>query len=191
MDGCILWGARVVIPLADRSSVLRQLYESHPGICKMKNVAQAYLWWPGLDAEIITIVQTCEAFQLDRPNPSKALLHLLECPTCPWARVHIDHAGPFHGKLFLVVVDAYSKWIDVHMVPSTYSEATIAKLRAIFSNFGLPEQLVQTTQRVLQVLNSYGIKQVLTAPYHPASNGMAEWAIQTFKHTVNKLEGPM
>ena len=52
------------------------------------------------------------------------------------------------------LVDAYSKWIDVHMVPSTYSEATIAKLRAIFSNFGLPEPHVQTTQWVLQVLNS-------------------------------------
>ena len=32
VDGCILWGARVVIPLAGHSSVLRQLHESHLGI---------------------------------------------------------------------------------------------------------------------------------------------------------------
>ena len=32
VDGCILWVARVVIPLAGHSSVLRQLHESHPGI---------------------------------------------------------------------------------------------------------------------------------------------------------------
>ena len=105
------------------------------------NLALACLWWPGLDAEVMTFVQKCEACLLDRPNPSKAPLHPWECPTCPWARVHNDHADPFHGRKFLVVVDAYSKWIDVHIVTSTSSEATIAKLRVILSNFGLPEQL--------------------------------------------------
>lgn len=107
--------------------MLRQLHESHPGICTM-NLALAYLWWPGLDSEVTTIVQKCDACLLDRPNPSKAPLHLWECLTRPWAQVHNDHADPFYGRLFLVVVDAYSKWIDVHIVTSTSSEATIAKL---------------------------------------------------------------
>ena len=112
-------------------------------------------------------------------------------------QVHIDHADPFHGRLFLVVVDAYSKWIDVRIVTSTSSEATIAKLRVIFSNFGLPEQLISdntvsfASTEFKSFLSTNGIKQVLTAPYHPASNGLAEWDVQTFKHTVNKLEGTM
>ena len=54
-------------------------------------------------------------------------------PIRPWTRLHIDHAGPFHGKLFLVVVDAHSKWIDVQIVKSTASNSTIAVLRYLFA----------------------------------------------------------
>ena len=27
----------------------------------------------------------------------------------PWARLHVDYAGPFEGKMFFVMIDAYSK----------------------------------------------------------------------------------
>lgn len=48
-----------------------------------------------------------------------------------------------------------------------------------------------TSTEFKSFLSTNGIKQVVTAPYHPAANGLAEWAIQTFKYTVNKLEGTM
>ena len=28
-------------------------------------------------------------------------------------RVHVDFLGPFHGKTYFIVVDAYSKWPEV------------------------------------------------------------------------------
>ena len=32
-------------------------------------------------------------------------------PKMPWQRIHIDFAGPFMGKMFLIiVVDSHSKW---------------------------------------------------------------------------------
>ena len=37
IDGCILWGARVIIPAAGCSLVLKELHETHPGISKMKH----------------------------------------------------------------------------------------------------------------------------------------------------------
>ena len=31
-------------------------------------------------------------------------------------RLHIDYAGPFLGKMFSVIIDAFSKWFDVQVV---------------------------------------------------------------------------
>ena len=197
MDGCIVWGARVVIPPARRQLVLSQLHDTHPRTSKMKSLARSYVWWAGLDTAITTTVQHCHTCQLNKPMPPKAPLHPWEWPSCPWARVHIDHAGPFQGKLFLLLVDAHSKWMEVHIVPSTSAEATFAKLRNIFATFGLPEQLVSdngssfTSTEFQKFLMENGVKQTLTSPYHPSSNGLAERAVQTFKNAVKKLDGPI
>ena len=161
----------------------------------MKSLARSYVWWPGLDSSIQSEVQKCETCQINRPHPPKAPLHPWEWPTRPWARIHIDHAGPFHRKLFLVAIDAHSKWIDVKIVKSTASETTIAKLR---TTHGIPEQLVSdnatgftSTDFKDEFMRQNGIKHILTSPYHPSSNGLAERAVQTFKSAVTKLEGPM
>ena len=74
--------------------------------------------------------------------PSKAPLHLWEYPSRPWGRLHIDHIGPFLRNLSLLLIDVYSKWMEVHVVLSTSTEATIKKLRIIFSIHGIPDQLV-------------------------------------------------
>ena len=50
--------------------------------------------------------------------------------------------GPFMGKMFLVVVDAHSKWLEVKMVPAATSKATIVCLQSIFATHGLPERVV-------------------------------------------------
>ncbi|XP_019848905.1 PREDICTED: uncharacterized protein K02A2.6-like [Amphimedon queenslandica] len=113
--------------ISGRCRVLKELHETHPGISKMKHHSRSNQWWPGLDADITDIVQKCETCEVNRPNPLKAPLHPWAFPARPWAGVHIDHAGPFCGKLFLIVIDANSKWMDVHIVPSTASEVTIAK----------------------------------------------------------------
>lgn len=148
----------------------------------MKSLARSYVWWPGLDADITSLVQRCDTCQVNRSTPSKAPLHPWEWPSRPWSRIHIDHAGPFHGKLFLIVIDAHSKWLDVHIVSSTSAECTINKLRSIFATHGLPEQLVSdngsgfTSEEFKRFLQANGIRQVLVSPYHPSSNGLAERA---------------
>ena len=106
----------------------------------MKSLARSYVWWPHLDYDIVTKVRHCHICQTIRPSPSKASLHSWEWASRPWARLHIDQAGPFHGKRFLVVIDAHSKLIDVQIVKSTSSGATITVLRNL-----LPHMASQNT----------------------------------------------
>jgi len=67
-----------------------------------------------------------------------------EWPAQPWSRIHNDYAGPFQGKMFLVVVDTHSKWIEVSMVNSATSTITIQKLRSMFATHDLPRVVVLT-----------------------------------------------
>ena len=195
LDGCLLLGCRVIIPTVARKTILDQLHQTHPGITKMKMLARSYVWWPGIDSDIQRKVEHCNTCQLNRSVPSKAPLHLWEFSRKPWSRVHIDHAGPFLGKLFLVLIDAHSKWLEVHIVNSTSSEVTIHKLQQIFSTHGLPEQLVSdngtafTCHEFQSFMKQCGIQHIRTSPYHPSSNGLAERAVQTFKSALKKLEG--
>ncbi len=73
----------------------------------MKGLARSYLWWPNLDADIETRVRDCTICQEQQKSPVRAPLHPWE-----WPRLHMDYAGPFLGKLFLINIDVHSKWID-------------------------------------------------------------------------------
>ena len=44
LDGCILWGSRVIIHPQGRERVVEELHATHPGIVKMKSLARCYLW---------------------------------------------------------------------------------------------------------------------------------------------------
>ena len=194
-DGCVLWGARVVVPPQGRSKILTELHEAHPGESRMKALARSYVWWPGMDQDIVKEVKRCDKCQSHQRAPAEAPLHPWEWPGLPWSRLHIDYAGPYKGEMFLVVVDAYSKWLDVHCMKSTTSTATIEKLREIFATHGLPATLISdngsnfSSSEFEEFMKKNGIKHVKVAPYHPASNGLAERAVRIFKEGFEKMEG--
>ena len=158
----------------------------------MKSLARSYVWWPGIDAAVESMVKQCEKCQQCQKLPSVAPLHPWDWPDRPWARIHADYAGPLMGKLFLLMVDAHSKWLEVHIVPSATSLNTIEKMRSTFATHGLPEMLVTdngsafTSQEFTDFLRKNGIRHVTSAPYHPATNGLAERAVQTFKAAMKK-----
>ena len=99
----------------------------------MKSLARLHIWWPLIDNQIEEIVRSCSACQSVRNLPSAVTLHPWTWPTQPWQRVHVDFAGQFIGSMFLVVVDAHSKWVEEIMMSSTTLEKTmtVTELRCI------------------------------------------------------------
>ena len=77
---------------------------------------------------------------------------------------------------------------------STMADNTIATLRHVFSAFDLPEQLVTTngpqfvSHEFAEFIQGNGIKHILTAPYHPSSNGAVERLVRTFKQAMKAGE---
>ena len=157
----------------------------------MKSLARGCLWWPRLDAAIVDRVQQCHVCVALGKFPSRAPLYPWKWPAKPWERIHIDFFEK--GKLnFLIVVDAYSKWLEVTPMGSMTSLKTIEVLRSLFARYGIPEEVVSdngpqlASEEFSQFLKQNGVNFTRVPPYHPASNGAAELSAQTAKKVLTK-----
>ena len=150
------------------------------------------MWWPQIDVDIEKTVKGCLQCEQLQKAPAQAPLHPWEWPSRPWVRVHVDYAGPFLGKMFLVLIDSHSKWMEVQAVSSANTSNTIDVLRSIFSSHGLPEIIVSdngtafTSIEFAAFLKQNGIQHLCSAPYHPVTYGLAERAFQIFKRSMKK-----
>ncbi|XP_030847130.1 uncharacterized protein K02A2.6-like [Strongylocentrotus purpuratus] len=96
--------------------------------------------------------------------------------------------------MFLLVVDAHSKWPEVIPMRSTTAANTIRVLRCLFSRYGLPHEVVSdngpqfVAEDFAVFLKKNGIKHIKSAVKHPASNGEVERFVQTFKKAMKKAK---
>ena len=79
----------------------------------MKAIARSYHWWEGVDKDIESVVKSCQACQSVKNAPPNAPLHPWLWPTKPWQCLHVDFAGPFRGRTYLLITDAHSKWPEI------------------------------------------------------------------------------
>ena len=132
---------------------------------------------------------------MSQPLPKSSAPHPWNAPEHPWDRIHIDFAGPYCGCMWLVVVCAYSKWIEVvNMNSNTTAPNLIKKLREIFSRFGLPRSLVSdngpqlsSSHEFTDFMKKNGIRYIPIPSYHPSSNGQAEVMVGKFKQAMKKM----
>ena len=97
--------------------------------------------------------------------------------------------------MFLLLVDSYSKWIEVFPLYRTNygSKVTIECLQTAFATHGLPQICVSdngpsfTSEEFGEFMTRNDIRHVTSAPYHPSTNGAAERTVQSFKNTMQKM----
>ena len=85
----------------------------------MKRLACQLVWWPTLDSDIENMVKSRSTCAASGADPLPTVLHPWEWPRQPWSRIHVDYAGPMYGKMYLIIIDAYSKWLKVHITSGT------------------------------------------------------------------------
>ena len=191
-DNILLWNERVVVPESLRELLLNDLHYEHSGAVRMKRLARRYVWWPRIDKEIEETATQCQDCQEQARMPAKEYASW-SWPTGPWQRIHIDFAGPFMGKMFLVIVDAYSRFLEIVPMDRATSTGTIAAMQRVLGIFGLPSHVVSdngaqfTSEEFKRFLKANGILHTCTAPGHPATNGLAERYVGYFKSKLRAM----
>lgn len=192
--GCLMRGIRVYIPFKLRRRVLEELHTGHFGVSRMKSLARSYCWWETIDNEIEELSRDCSECAKVRKNPVKVVPHCWEKATEPFQRIHVDFAGPFLGLYFFVIVDSFTKWPEVKIIPDMTTNTTIDRLREYFVTYGVPSIIVSdrgvqfTAEQFKVFLKRNNITHKMGAPYHPATNGQAERFIQTFKDKLKAIK---
>ena len=89
--------------------------------------------------------------------------------------------------MYLVITDAYSKWVDIKEMSNITATTTIKAFTEYFSVWGFPNAIVTdngptfTSDSFRVFLESCNVKHHRTAPYHSTSNGAAENVVRSFK----------
>ena len=122
----ILRGMRIVIPEKLRQRVLRLAHEGHQGIVKMKERLRSKMWWPGVDKEAERKCRECYGCQLVTKETIIPPVKTTRLPERPWQDPALDLLGPLPtGEHLLVLIDYFSRWVEVDVIYSTTSEVII------------------------------------------------------------------
>ncbi|XP_064462835.1 uncharacterized protein K02A2.6-like [Ornithodoros turicata] len=193
-DGLLLKGTRLVIPASLRAAVLCLLHDGHQGINRTKSLARESVWWPGISAEINSLVTNCEKCAGTRQNPAQPLMST-DLPSRPWEVLGLDL---FHlnGQEFVMVVDYYSRYPEVMTLRSTTAQIVIGVRKSLFARHGIPQQVRSdngppfSSRDFAAFALSYGFDHVTSSPHYAQSNGEVERMIRTVKDLLRKAKDP-
>ena len=159
----------------------------------MKSLARGYMWWPGMNKDIELCVKECTVCQSSRKMPP-TVQHPSARPEKLWSRLHRfrrtprrEDVPPDDRRSLEMARNTCHKFLDT-------STATIELLRKSFASLGIPQLIVLdnaamfTGEEFGEFLKKNGIRHVRSPPYHPASNGPIERAVQTFKEGMKRLK---
>ena len=113
----------------------------------------------------------------------------------PWERVGVD-LFELHGKVYIVIVDYYSRWVEYRKLTSLTPEHTIEVLKEVFATHGIPYLILTdngpqfSAESFAQFAQSYGFTHTTSSPKFPQANGEAERAVRILKGILKKNEDP-
>ena len=192
--GLLLMGNRLVIPQVLRKEMLERIHQGHQGIVKCRALARSCIWWPGLSKEIASLVENCPACEKFRSVPPEPL-NPTPTPDYAWQKVGSD-IFDWQGENYLLLVDYYSRWIEVSHLSSITSALVIRSFKAIFAKFGIPEVVFSdngtqySSNEFARFSEYWGFMHDTSSPHHPSGNGEAERAVQTVKNLLKKEQDP-
>ena len=184
VDGVIVRGDRVVIPMYFVPRVIAAAHEGHMGIEKTIQNVRERCWFPLLSKLCKEFVETCH------PGCSSAVRQVSppeiqekKEATRPWQVCHADFKGPIggpRGYYFHVLIDEYSKWPEIAVTKSTNFESLFPVVERSFATHGIPEKIIHdngapyNSEAWKKFAKASGFIAQGCTPEHPQANGLAE-----------------
>ena len=116
-DGLLMYGQRIIVPESLRRVTLQRIHAGHQGIEKCRARVSTSVWWPGVTSQMAQIVQQCTECAKNSTLPKEPLI-VSKLPEYPWQIVGTD-LFELKGKNYLLTVDYFSRYPEVHELKST------------------------------------------------------------------------
>lgn len=188
LSNCFSPSWKWVVPALYRASILHKYHDdptsAHQGFHKTCEKIKHAHYWPKMDLEIQNYIRKCEVCKCAKPSKiiQRALMGKQRETSRPWHIIQLDFLGPLPRSkqgfcYILVVIDTFSKFVLLSPMRRATSKSTITYLENdVFLLFGIPEVIISDngsqfiSAEFKRLCKSYGIKQWLTAAYHPQAN---------------------
>lgn len=186
----LVFNGRLVIPECLRAQMLQRIHDDgHMSLTKSRERAHASVWWPRLGPDLKRWVESCAFCQTHRRAQHAEPMVSRGLPERPWMKVGADLCQ--HGsQAYLIVVDYYSRWIEIEHLQTTTSGHVINHMKSLFARWGIPEEVRSdggpqfVSAEFANFAREYGFLHTLSDPYFPQGNGAAERAVQTAKRIM-------
>ena len=86
------------------------------------------------------MVSKCIICAKDRPVPTEPLV-ASSFPSRPCERLAMD-LFELYGIVYIIVIDYYSRWIDIKRLDNMSSKSIVHVLKEIFASHGIPDIII-------------------------------------------------
>ena len=183
----------MIIPETLRRKFLGLLHKGHLGEERNLLLARTTIYWPNYTDDIRQTVQNCQACQSTRCSQQQEGLSQYEFPAGPWKRLGIDYFE-WNQQRYLMITDYYSRFPILRSVSTMSAAHLVTVLKTIFSEYGLPEELVSdqgtqfTSEQYTSFAKEYNIKITHSSPRYPQSNGFIESMVKITKQILERCK---
>lgn len=193
LDGIILKNSLIVVPKVLRSEMLKKLHGGHVALTTCKIRARSSVFWPGLNKDLSNYINKCESCIKYQPSNRKEPLLSHEIEKIPWYKIGMDICM-YDDKYYLVLIDYYSKFLEVAMLQDLTTNCVVLHCKSIFARHGIPAYVVSdsgsqfTADNFKKFAFEYEFTHIITSPKHSQSNGMAESGVKILKNILKKCK---
>ncbi|GFW23482.1 uncharacterized protein K02A2.6 [Trichonephila clavipes] len=134
-----------------------------------------------MNSDIETLISQCVISEKFKKANSKEPIKPHTVPDRPFEKIGVDIMD-WGITSYLVVIDYYSKWIEIAELLNKSADEVIIKLKTIFSRFGVPNIVVSdnipfNSYIYKKFANDWDFNYAFISPHFSPSNGMVEKAV--------------